>query len=455
MTFSKKAILTFVTFAMVISGAVAEGANQGVSDLSRIYNEALNNSPQYKANYYTMRSTQSNQDIALGALLPNLTFSAVAQQTYGQSGNTSGTYRAYSAGAELKQVLFDYNLYQTYQSTKQSSLQAEETYASQKQTFILNVATAYFNVLNAKDQLSFAKANLDAVKSTLEQSEVKAKVGMATQVDVKVAEANYYSALAQLKADENSLQSAYYQLYQYTGVKTEALAALKNGLNFTKPYPDDIDAWVEKGEMNNTSLRAQIYAQAAAQKALSATTGAFLPTVSLDAQYNVNDFKGDSSAMAANAFAGALSTAPGNVKTGYIGLTFTWNILNGGADYATRKQAAFSYQAAEFSTLDQQRTIKQSIQADFYNVVSAVKQIQALRQSVIAAESSYEQYQARYKVGTATVNDVLTQLQTLYQNKSLLATATYSYITSVLQLKLDAGTLSEKDINAFNSWLEI
>ena len=452
MTLSKIIVTVLLGVILSTQSSMAHEAGS-VTDLAQVYQQALDNSPQYKADFYTMKSAQAGEDISLGALFPNLSLDAIAQQTYGQSGDVGGSYRTYSTGVTLTQVLFDYNLYKTYQAARQSSLQAGETYDAEKQQFILDVATAYFNVLNAKVQLSFARANLNAVKSTLEQSRLKAKVGMATEVDVKVSEANYYSALAELKSDENAVQSADYALYQYTGTKTENLAALKQGLAFTNPYPASIDQWIEKGELNNRSLKAEVYAQNAAEQTLGAVTGAFLPTVTLEATYNVNDYVGNSAIMSSFAFSGSLTTTPGNVKTGYIGLTFTWNILNGGTDFATKKQAAYDYENAAFSMLDLKRTVKQQIQSDFYNVLSTVKQIESLRQSVIASQSAYEQYQARFKVGSATITDVLSQLQQLYNNKSLLATAVYAYINNVLQLKLDAGTLSAKDIQTFNTWL--
>ena len=444
MTFKIKTLLG-LSLAISVSTVMA-ATDASVENLVQIYQQALDNSPQYKADFYTMQSSKMGEPIALGALLPNIGLNAGATLNRVDQTAQSGSYRNYTAGLSLTQTLFNYGTYQTYQAAKQSSLGAEETYNAQKQQFILDVATAYFNVLNAKEQVVFLKAKLKAVESTLNQSKLKLKVGMSTSVDVKVAESNYYSALADLKAAENNLESAYYALYQYTGVDNKSLADLKDNVNFSNPAPDNIAEWVKRAHASNPNLEAQIFSQNAAAKTWSAATGNLLPSVSLMANYSVNDNSG--SAFAAD------SLPLGNYSNGYVGVTFTWNILNGGSDYATRKQAAFNYQAAEFSTLDQQRTITQNIEVDFYNVVSDVKQIEAYKQSVIAGEAAYKQYQARYKVGSSTITEVLDQLQKLYESMSLLTTSKYKYVTDVLQLKLDAGTLSERDIQIFNSWLK-
>ncbi|WP_119342900.1 TolC family outer membrane protein [Facilibium subflavum] len=446
MAFKTKILVLLVT-SFVATGAIAK--SQPSADLIQVYEQALQSSPEYKANFYTMQSTKAGQSISLGALLPNIALSATAEQNYLQyQGLSTQTFRNYGATINLTQTLFDYNAYQSYEASKKTSLQAQATYKGQKQQFILDFASAYFNVLNAKEQLSFSKANLKAVKSALDQSQQKLDVGMATEVDVKTSQANYYSALAQVTSAENTLKTAYASLYQYTGIEYQNLADLYKDLHFTLPEPDNIHYWVEQGQQNNPNIWSNIYQQQAAENTIQAATGSLLPTVSLEAQYNVNDYKGSTTGLA------LASLTPGNVRGGYIGLDFSWNILNGGSDYATRKQAAFDYQAAQFNTLDQRRTIKQNIQNDFYNVVSEVKQIQALKQAVVAAQYAYNQYEARFKVGNATITDVLNQLQKLYQSQSNLAQAKYDYIVNVLQLKLDAGTLSEKDINIFNTWLD-
>lgn len=312
----------------------------------------------------------------------------------------------------------------------------------------MDVATAYFNVLNAKEQVHFLQAKLKAVESALEQAKLKLKVGISTSVDVKVAESNYYNVLASLKAADNNVQTTYFALYQYTGGENKNLADLQEKLHFSNPQPNDINKWIQKAQTNNPILKAQVYTQNAAQETLAASNGNFLPNVSLVANYSINDNSGSNFAT------GAAGVPIGNYKNGYIGVTLTWNILNGGSDYATKKQAAFNYQAAEFTTLNQKRTIKQNIETDFYTVVSTARQIQALEQSVLAAEAAYKQYQARFKVGSSTITEVLDQLQKFYESASLLASAKYKYITEVLQLKLDAGTLSEKDVQIFNSWLK-
>lgn len=153
MTFKIK---TLLGLSLAISAGVAMATTDTpVENLVQIYQQALDNSPQYKADFYTMQSSKMVEPIALGALLPNIGLNAGATLNQIQTTPESGSYRNYTAGISLTQTLFNYGSYQTYQASKQSALSAEETYNAQKQQFILDVATAYFNVLNAKEQVVF------------------------------------------------------------------------------------------------------------------------------------------------------------------------------------------------------------------------------------------------------------------------------------------------------------
>lgn len=51
------------------------------------------------------------------------------------------------------------------------------TYQTDQQTLILNTATAYFNVLNAIDVLSYTQAQKDAVYRQLDQTTQRFNVG--------------------------------------------------------------------------------------------------------------------------------------------------------------------------------------------------------------------------------------------------------------------------------------
>lgn len=440
--------ISLLTLACAGSVATAQAIEQ--QDLLSVYQQSVNSAPQYQRYKSQLQAQNLNSDIAFGALLPSIGLSATVERNYLDNINitpASRDYNSWSAGIYLNQVVFDYSIYQGYKASQQEVLQAQQTYEQQIQSFILDVATAYFLVLAAQDQEAFAKARLDALKSTLAQIESMYKVGTKTNTDYQTALANYYTALAAYQMTQAEVVAAKSELQRFTGVDNEKLAPLKQTVAFTNPQPANLQEWVNMGLQNNPSIQGSRFAQGVAERIVSANYGSFMPAIGLQASYSANyDMN--------NPLSGSLNPqVAGHFQQFYVGLALIWNLFSGGSDYARIKQAAANYTTTQFDTLDLERSTQQSITDNYFQVISLVEQIDALQQALVAAKYSYEQFQQKYDAGLATITEVLDQLQAYYQSASNLSDAKYTYIIRVLQLKQQAGVLSVRDLQVFNTWL--
>ena len=458
-------------------------------DLLETYDQAYKSSPLLKSDYANYQATNADSNIVLGQLLPNITLSGTAKSTgiYDSASQFNGTTNSLTGAAALSQVVFDYALLNIYRSTDQSALSAYADYEYQVQQFILTVAKSYFSVLLAKSNVTVAKEQVKATTATLEQTKLQKNVGLKTESDVKQVEASYYSAIATLVKNENALKASYYELSVLTGIaEMVPLAPIKTNMTVSQPRPANMQEWVNMAKQKNKSLKASLYNQVASENAVEACKGKFLPSISLSASYvYMRDpfFQpgfGSSGVSSGNALAGLLgsgvSTAclvntsnqisagsggqagiPLNgveLQSAMIGLTFTWNIFNGGTDYAALMQGAENYQNARYSTIQNQRNVIQQTEKDYLAVLTAISSIKAFRQAKISSDIAYQMMLDQYKVGTTTINEVLQQMQITYQNAYDVAQAEFEYITNLLTLKLDAGTLSRKDIQEVNRFLK-
>ena len=71
----------------------------------------------------------------------------------------------------------------------------------------------------------------------------------------------------------------------------------------------------------------------------------------------------------------------------------------------------------------------------------------------VSAESALRATEAGFDVGTRTIVDVLNSTRNLFNARKNLANARYDFITSVVNLKRAAGTLSVTDLDAINQGL--
>lgn len=92
------------------------------------------------------------------------------------------------------------------------------------------VASAYFNLREAQQELSVLQRNALSQKAVVDITEVRYNTGLASKLDVAQAKSVYYSTLASIPATESGI-------IQYMN----ALAVLL-GL-----YPQDVTAALETG----------------------------------------------------------------------------------------------------------------------------------------------------------------------------------------------------------------
>jgi outer membrane protein len=481
----KKAL--FTVFSLGLSACIPASA----MDLLETYKAAYESSPIIKYQYATYQSSNEDSNIALGSLLPSITLSASASAAkfFDESSDfySLGTITSTTLSASLTQNIFNYPLMNIYRSTKQSAQASYATYEYQVQEFILDVAKTYFSVILAEANVQVAKEQIKATEATLKQTKAELKVGTKTESDVKQIEASYYNAQATLVENTNTLKSNYYDLAVLTGIqKVVPLDPIRDDMQALRPNPANMKQWVDMAIQKNLSLQASKLNQVASESAVEACKGKFFPTVSLSASYTYlkNPFfqpgfggGGSSSAgsLAAlinddvsvsclvdtsneiSAGSGGMAGIPINgvsFSMVSVGLTFTWSIFNGGTDYAALQQGAEDYVNARYTTLQNQRSIIQQTEKDYLAVLTAISSIKAYRQAKISSDIAYQMMLEEYKVGTLTVNEVLQQMTITYQNAYNVVQAEYDYITTLLSLKLDAGTLSINDVEDVNRFLK-
>ena len=415
--------------------------NAHAADLLAVYQQAKLSSPWLKLRAQQRDAQTAAAHAARGAVLPqlNLTGSAYAQRV------SNISYESSTVQATLSQDVFNLSDWGQWRAANKTALSQNATYRYQEQTFVVNVLQGYFNVLLAQDNVTFSKANVAFLRQTLFQTRHEVQVGLKTITDLKQAEANYDQAIAELIKDENDKQVAIQALRVYTGKLYTQLAPLKKNFPFVAPKPANIHYWVNHAVRYNAQLQAERYTTQSSRENVVTQYGNHLPQVSLVATYTRND---------------------NNLKTADVGLVgfnhqdditgavqLTWNILQGGTLFAQQTQAAKQYTSQLNTQENTYRTTVSTTRQDYLAVMSELSQVKSYQRAVVAGEASLKQLEAKYRVGTETIVNVLDELQKLYQAKQNLAQAQYAYIMNIVKLKRDAGTLTEHDVKALNSWL--
>lgn len=435
----------------------------GATDLMQVYQDAFNNNPTFLAAKSTALSQMQNVPITRAGLLPqamvtaNDGFNNFNNQSQSASSITlpdgrlftlqgqTGTYRYNQQNYVLaaSQPIFDFANWFGYTSAKSTANAASATFNYALQTLISTTAQAYFNVLDAQDNLTYVQAEKQAYFESLTQAQQKFDVGLIAITDVEQARAQYDVAVAQELAAINNVRNAKENLRAITGVYYEHLASLRNNtVPLLTPQPVNVDKWVEIADKQNWNLIAYRQTAEAAHKTEQAAQAGHLPVLNGVADYTVNN-------------TGTTPSGQINTKDAYVGVQLSIPIFENGMGYvsATAKQAAYNYQTAIQNRNNAYLSTVTTTRESFNDVMSYISQVEADKQTIKSSQVALQSIIDGYEVGTETMLDVLNQQQTLYNAWSVYSTDQYNYINSTIALKQAAGTLSPVDLQQLNAWL--
>ncbi|MGL5148809.1 MAG: outer membrane channel protein TolC, partial [Plesiomonas shigelloides] len=344
----------------------------------------------------------------------------------------------FTGGLSLSQMLYDHSAWVGLSLAEKAATQADATYASTLQNLIIRVSTAYFNVLKAQDNYELKGAQKRAFERQLEQTKQRFAVGLTAITDVYEAQAQYDLSGAQEIQAENTLANSYQALTLITGIQHHFISVLDTKrFSAVGPTPAIPNDWIKMAESNSKDLLSQRIGKDIAEETISLNEAGHYPTLSLNAGYN----KG-------------FDQTPGpDFDNGSLGVNLSVPIFQGFRISAQVEQAQYNYVIASEKLEQTYRQIVSDVRSNFNNVGASISSIKAYEQSVVSAESALNATEAGFEVGTRTIVDVLNSTSTLYNAKSQLSDARYSYINSVLALKQAAGTLNEDDIIAINNGL--
>ena len=426
-------------------------------DLMDAYRQARANDPVLAQADAQRLGVHEDVTQARSALLPQLSASASLEQTSsggsfnaGLEGDGSGHSRTRDISAQLTQSVFNLNQIASLRAAHSNASAQDETYEAADQDLIVRVATAYFGVLTAEDQLTYAKANEDADKQQYDEASQRFKVGLSAITDVYQAKSAYEAAKAQTVTAQNTLNDAREALTQITGKPVGHLKKLRDDLPLDPPTPSDPNAWVSKALQDNPNVLSQQYTVDAAEHSITAARANHLPTLSASLS------RGKSTTwLEHGTYTPEANSATGNGRYGTtIGLTLTVPLYSGGYTQSQVRQSIDQRDSAQDSLESERRQVKRDTLNYYRSVLAGISLVQSGRAAVESGEKALDAARAGFQVGTQTMTDVLLAIQNLTSAESTYSQNRHQFILDKLLLKQAAGDASIKDVETINALLQ-
>ncbi|HXQ64822.1 MAG TPA: TolC family protein, partial [Steroidobacteraceae bacterium] len=258
--------LAIVASAALLLPVLALGA-----DLAEIYQRALRNDPILREAEANRLAALEARPQALSALLPQVTGTAgytrdVTSGTtpyFVETGpNGQGTFVPLEETTtsdirqwtiQLRQTVFRWGQFATLKQAGEQVAQAEVDYRAAQESVILRTATAYFNVLAARDTLEAAEASREAIVHQLEQAQKRYEVGLIAITDVEDAKAAADQSSAAVIEAKRTLASTREQLRELTGDAFDELSRPGDDMPLVAPSPASEEQWVRAALDQNLS----------------------------------------------------------------------------------------------------------------------------------------------------------------------------------------------------------
>jgi len=436
----KRSLLVFLWLAVPLPGFT--------DDILSVYQLAVESDPQLQAAKAAYQATLEVIPQSRAALLPNIgATGVVTRDRYhnrnpdpGEPENTYATNKTF--GAELTQAIYQRESFLKLEQTDSVVAQSKAQLTAAEQDLILRVATRYFLVLGAQDNLAFVKGDKDAIARTLDQAQQRFDVGLSAITDVLEARARYDIAVSDEINAEKLLADAREALREVTGVEPGTLEILQPEIPLVPPDPAVEEQWVTVATDQNPLLLAARAATETARPEIDIQRAGHYPTLDLTADY----------AWRNNDFGGFGITQERNDSS--IGVQMTLPLYTGGLISANTRQSQHQFTQAQETQVQQRRATERQARDYFRGVMTGISKVTALKQAVLSNEKALEAAEAGFDVGTRTIVDVLDTQRDLLSAKRDHARSRYDYLLDILRLKQAAGSLEEDDLRLINALLQ-
>ena len=314
----------------------------------------------------------------------------------------------------------------TIESARQALIAANWTHNATIQNVVLQVESAYFNYMATKGLVESERLSVKEAETSLESTQERQRVGLATVADVLQAKTALSQARLTLESTEGDLQTTRGALAAAMGLPANAPYDIDAApATAVGPATDSVDALIAQAVKSRPDLAA---AQAQYRQAIGnvrATRGNLFPSI-------------EASGTGGRSYT---QTLPSGATNYTLTLGLVIPIFSGFSRQYAVKQARAEADAA----LGRAASVKQQVQfqvfSSYYALQTAARRVNTADDLLASAQSSEEAALGRYRAGVGLFVDLLTAQSALASARAQQVQARWTWQTSLAQLAHDTGVL--------------
>lgn len=410
------------------------GGNQPIT-LAQALELARRNNHDLQVSILQLERSRAAVREAQAALLPTLGLSANIARSQSASSqlqdelsakqgfpsNTGVPSTGFNGQAQLT-----YNLY-TSGNREATIRQAEEQERSdqlavetQFETIRLNVATDYYNLQQADEQVRISQSAVQNSEASLRDAQSLERAGVGTRFDVLRSQVNLANSQQNLINAVSQQQIARRQLATRISLSQSVNISAADPVQLAGLWNQSLEQTIVLAFQNRSELQQQLAQRNISEQQRRQALSALGPQVSLIANYSLLDQFNDSV----------------SVTDGYsVGVQATLSLYDGGAAKARAAQARANIAIAETQFAEQRNQIRFQVEQAYSTQQSSLQNVQTANTGLEEAREALRLARLRFQAGVGTQTDVINSENDLTTAEGNRVTAILNYNRALAQLQ--------------------
>lgn len=420
-----------MTFVLGLAGIAAPLAAQTVTvTLDQAIERAITVNPAIVQAQGQVHTAAAAKREVIGSWLPSLS----ASSSWNRSGDSrerldpttntlvsGGASSSMSAGISSSLTLFSgFRRFAEARSASADVESADAALVNQEFQITLQTKQAFFNALAADELVRISELSIQRAENQLRISSEKLRAGNATRSDTLRSRVELANAQLQLLQAQTQRATAEANLARLIGVDGTVRAVADSSL--FEPVVVDTAALRDEVQANAPTVIQADAALRSAQASLSVSRAQYYPSLtgSFSRSYSGRSFDALTSSWS-------------------VRLGVSWPIFNGFSREMGVARSAANRDAAAAQADDARRQVNATLTQYLASLASAELRMQIAQVSQAAAEEDLRVQQERYRLGAATIVEVLTSQVSLDQAAADIVQARLDYLVAKAQIEALVG----------------
>ena len=333
----------------------------------------------------------------------------------------SGSATSVNGSLNASYTLFDGFRRNAQSRSRNAALEsAEVVYTTQEFQVTLQTKQAFFSALAAEELVRVSETRITRAERQLQDSRNRLAAGSAIRSDTLRSFVELANAQLQLINAQTSRSTAAADLARFIGYDGQVEAVADSSIAIIAPI--DTAALRQEALLQGPGIQQAVTSLRSAEAQVAVSRAAYFPSIT--ASYS-------------RSLAGSELDALSGSWSGRVSLS--WNIFQGFGRETTVAQSAVRQDVAESQIEDTRRDINAQLTQQFAALQSASLRRSIARASLVAAEEDLRVQQQRYRLGAATIVEVMDSQVNLDQAEVDAVQARLDYLLARAQIEALIG----------------